>query len=179
MCFSYNTYFNIIIFDYFIHCIIDIIIVLFLSFKFISSHGIMYLVLSRADFRILRTKVFQDLSYIWWVTGAIDDKSAFGSILSIVNAHFVVLAKDLTYLGLSIWWDSFSFHFSDVTRTVGIFLNRFLKRRFYITFINIFCYSQKFIHINSFFKSNAFSIKPLHICLISPGAENAVEQDFI
>ena len=73
MLFSYSSYSIILIHDDLINCIINNIIVLFLSVNFIFSWGVMPVVLSRPTFRIPRTKVSQDLTFIWWISRSMDE----------------------------------------------------------------------------------------------------------
>ena len=111
---------------------------------FFLSCRLMLAVLSRPSFRILRTEVSQDLTSIWWMSRAMNDKSWFGYILWMIYIPFSVLYSTLTNIGVSSWWGESSYYFPGVTRTVGIFPSRFFIRRFYNTFINIFWYFHAF-----------------------------------
>ena len=91
--------------------------------------------------------------------------------------NFSVLAWTITHLRVSSWQGGLSYHFPAVTRTVYIYPSRFFITRFYSTFINIFCYLHVFKHFYSWFKSNGFTIKSLHICLIDPDVRRAVQQN--
>ena len=64
MCFSFSTYFIVLLWDDLIYCMINNSIFLFLTVKFIFSCGVITAVLSRLDFIILRTKFSQDLAFI-------------------------------------------------------------------------------------------------------------------
>ena len=140
----------------------------FLYIKFISSPSIVPAVLGRPDFIIIRTKVSQDLTFIWWIPGAMDVKSVFGYIFRMIYIPFYDLARALTYPRVSIWRGESSSHYPDVTSTVGIFPSRFFLRRLYYIFINIFCYLYALKHVNVCLKSNVLIIKSLHTCLINP-----------
>ena len=168
MCFNISTYFIILLYNYIIHCMINNIIILLLSVKFIFSCGFMNAVLNRLAFLILRTKVSQDLTFIWWMPRAMDETIVFGSIIWMIYKHFSVLASAITHIRLSMWRGSFSSIFPSVTSTVGIWPSRFFIRMFYNTFINIFCYFHAFKHVYGFFKSNGSTIKSLHTCLLAP-----------
>ena len=90
----------------------------FLGVKFISSFRIVPVVLIRPAFRILRTKVTQDLELIWRMHKAMDNKSVFGSNPMTIYIPFSVLDSTITHLGVSIWRFGFSSHFPDVTRMI-------------------------------------------------------------
>ena len=126
MCFSLRTYFIIFQQDNLFHCIISNTNVILLSVKLTSSHGIIYAVLSRPDFRKLRSIVSQDISSIWWIPRAMDDASVFGSIIWMIYTTFPTISRALTHLGVSILRGGFSSHFPDVTNTVGICPSRVL-----------------------------------------------------
>ena len=64
MCFSFRTYFIINPQDDFIQCMINNENFLLMSVKFIYSRGIMPTVLSGPAFRIIKTKIYQDLAFI-------------------------------------------------------------------------------------------------------------------
>ena len=104
----------------FIHCMILNIIVFFLSVKFLFSCSIGLAVLSRPAFRILRTKVPQDSSFIWWTTGSMDETCGFGATLRMIYIHFSALASVLTPTEISIWQGGLSCHFLTVNSTVDI-----------------------------------------------------------
>ena len=129
MCFLFGTYFIILLQEDFIYCLYNNIIVLFLTVKFISNCGIVPAVLSMPNLRILRTKISQDLAFIWWLPGAMYDTCGFGYIIQTIYTSFTTLASTLTNIGVSIWWFGFSSHFPAVTSTVGIFPSRFFYKK--------------------------------------------------
>ena len=151
MCFSFSTNFINFLQDDIMHCMINNSIVLFLSVKYPFSCGVIPVVCSRPDFRILSTKVSQHLALISWIPGAMDNTSLFGSILRMIYIPFPVLYSSLIHLRVSILWGSLCSHFPAVTSTVVILPSRFFIRRFYDTFINRFWYLQTFKHVNSWF----------------------------
>ena len=126
MCFSLSTYFIIFQQDNLIHCIINNTTVILLSVKFTSSHGIISAVLSRPDFRKLRSIVSQDISSIWGIPRAMDETSVFGSIIWMIYIPFPTIYRVLTHLAVSIWQGVLSSYFPDVTNTVGICPSRVL-----------------------------------------------------
>ena len=174
LCFSFSTYFIILLKDYLIHCMINKIIVLFLSVKFIYICGIIPTVLSRNSFRILISKVSQDLALIWWMTSFMDKTSVFGSILWMIYIPSSALSRVLTHLGVTIWQGGFSSHFPAVTSMDVILPSRFFISNFYNTFINRFWYFRAFKYVYSCFKSNGLTIKPLNTFLIDPDIRHYV-----
>ena len=153
MWFRFIAYFIIFLQDNFIHCMINNIIFLFLSVKFIHFRSIMPAVLSRTDFIMLKTKVPQDFAFIWLITEAVYETSLFRYIIWMIYIPFSVLSSSLICLGVCIWRGRFSSHFPAVTGTVGICPSIFLIRRFYYTFINILWYLHASKHVNKFLKS--------------------------
>ena len=75
-----NTYFLILLQENFIHFTFNNSIILLLPIKFSPICGIVPAVFSSPTFSILRTKVSQDLAFIWWITGAMDE--TYGSRLT-------------------------------------------------------------------------------------------------
>ena len=116
----------------------------------------------------------QGLTSVWWIPRATDETSLFRYILCMIYIPFTVLYRDITHLGLSIWWGVLSSNFPAVVSAVGICPIRFSIRRFYNYFINKFCYLRAFKHVYSYFKINLFTIRSLHIFLLSPAVGHAV-----
>ena len=67
-------------------------IVLFMPVNFIYVFGIMPAVLSRPNFIILRTKVSQDLAFVWWMTRAMYETYGFRSILRMIYISLPALS---------------------------------------------------------------------------------------
>ena len=176
MCFCFITSFIILLQDF--SSTAWLTISLFSCFMLIfSSCGIMPAVLSRPDFRIFRTKFSQDLAVIWWIIEVMDDTIVFVYNPGMLYIPFSMIANALTHLRVSDWQGGVSSHFISVTSAVGIWPHRFFIRRFYYTFINIFCYFHEFKHVNSCFKGKKFTIKSLHTCLLAPAVGHTVYQN--
>ena len=98
----FSTYFLFFLKEDFINCTVNNIIILLLPVKFISVCRIMPAVLSMTTFNTLRTKVSQDLKFLWWMNGAMDETCGFGAIFWMVYISFPELTSDLTHIGVSI-----------------------------------------------------------------------------
>ena len=160
MCFLLRTYFSIFLQDDFIRCNVNSRTIIFLPVKFLSLYGMVTVVLGRSTFKILRTKVSQDLEFFWWIPGAIYE-TGFGITLRVVYIYFSGLERALTHLGLSIWWGKFSSLLTTVTST-------FFIGSFYYNFICRLHNFHAFKNINQFPKSNRLTVKNLQICLLDP-----------
>ena len=65
-------------------------------------------VVSMPNFSVLRTKVSQDLVFIWWMPGAMDETCGFGLTLRMIYISFPALVSTLTRLWVSIRQGGFS-----------------------------------------------------------------------
>ena len=148
---------------------------LLLTVKYLFGCGVMTTVLIRPNFRILRTKVSQDLLLIRWIPAATYETNGLGSIIWMIYIPFFARASALTHLGVRMLWDGFSSHFPAVTSTVGIFPSKFLIRRFYNTLINRFFYFHALVFFKNCFKRNGFTIKHLNIRLLAPSVGHTVQ----
>ena len=161
------TYVLILMHQDFIQCTVKKINITLLPVKFPSWYGIASTVLSGSTFNILWTKISQDLAFIWWMPGAMNDTD-FWLYLWLVYIYISVLARALTLLGVGMWWGGFSCFLHDETSTGGIRPSRFFIRRFYYTFIDRLRNFHVFKYINWFLKSNRLTVKCLHIRLLAP-----------
>ena len=143
-------------------------IFLFLFSKRFHKWSLLYAFLSRTDFGVLRTKITQDLTLIWWVPRAMNKTGTFWYIPWMTYITLLALYSDLNHTGVGFWRGGFSSHKATDTRTVGICNNRFLIRGFYNIFINTSRNFHAFKHIYRCFKSNLFTTKTLHIWLLAP-----------
>ena len=162
----------------FIQCMINNILVLLLTDKFISSCGILPTVLSSPT-RIIRTKVHQDLELIWQIPGDMYKTCGFWYILQIIYIYFPALDRDLTNIRVIIRQDGFYSNFLAVTIMVVICPSRFVIRRFYYNLVNKLYNLNAFKHINSRFKINIFTIKYLNIRLLAPTVGKTFQQNSI
>ena len=136
-------------------------------------YGVITMVLSRLNFRLLRNKVSQDLTSIIWMSGAVNE-TYFRFALWAIYILFLALSGALSCSGASIRQGGFSYLIPAVTSTVGIFPGRFFIIRFYYTFVNRFCDFRMLKYINSLFISNGFAIKALNIGLFIPSSRHTV-----
>ena len=116
----------------------------FLDFRLLPA------VFSMPTFSGLSNKVSQDLTFIWWMSRAMDKTSEFQSILWMIYITFSELASTLTHLWVISSWGRFSSHFPAETKSVSIYPSGFLIRMLYNIFKNIFCYLHVFNHVYRF-----------------------------
>ena len=125
----FSTYFIIFLQEYSLCCLFNNSIVLLMSIKLPYVCRIFPAVLSRYTFRIIITKVSQDLAFIVWMPGDMYESCGFGFILRIIYISFPMIASTLTHIRVSIWQGWFSSHYHYVTSTVGIFPSMFFIKK--------------------------------------------------
>ena len=86
-----STYFLVLLQEYFINCTVNDIIILLLSVKFPPVYDIVPVELSSPIFIILKTNVYKDLAFIWWMTGAMDEMCGFLTYFRLVYISFHAL----------------------------------------------------------------------------------------
>ena len=134
-------------------------------------------VLSRLTFKLLIAKFLQYLVFIIRMPGDVD-KTGFWFNWWAIYTSFSTLFRSLTHRRVSLWWGGFSYLLSAVTIKVGVCPSRFLLGRFYYTFINRFSNLHSLKHVNWFFKRNIFTVKTLHIRLLTPAIKHTIQQTF-
>ena len=137
---------------YLINCMLEYSTVVFLYSKAFLVCRFLPVVFSRPAISALSNKVSHDLTFIWWMSRAMDNTSEFWSFLRIIYIPFSALSRALTHLVVGIWRGGLSFHFPAETSTVGIFPSIFFIRIFYNTLINRFFYFRAFKHVYRLFK---------------------------
>ena len=108
MCFLLSTYFLVFLQEDFINCTVKNSFIFLLTVKCHLVFDIVPMVLSRPTFSIIRTKVSQDLAFIWWITGFIYETCGFGLTLKLVYIYISALASPITHIRVIIWWGRFS-----------------------------------------------------------------------
>ena len=174
MCFIFHTQCLFLLQDDLIRFMLDNIIVLLLFSKLLIECRLLPTFLSTPYFGILKPKITQNLIFIWWISIAINNVGLFWLIPRMIYIPLLVLYREFIHPIISFRQGIFSSHFTDVTSTVRIKYSRYLwegstTRNFHA-----------FKHIYSvFYLSNIFTIKTLHILLISLSILNTVQNNFI
>ena len=136
-------------------------------------------VLSRTAPRIIRTEVYEYLTFIWWMSRDIDDTSKFGSILWMIYIPFNALARALTNIRVSILQGDLFSDFPAVTRTAGIWPIRFVNKKILQQlhkYIMLFTFVQTYLQLKT---NNGFTIKHLIINLPNTAVRRATQQIFL
>ena len=98
----------------------------------VPGYGDVPVILSRHNFSVHDSKVTQDITFFWRMTGAVEETNFWFAHYAI-HIYFSTLASALTLLGVIPRRGGFSSIYPTVNSMFGIFLGRF--------FIGRFCFS--------------------------------------
>ena len=118
----------------FIHLIFNDGVVFLLPVNWFPWYGAVPVVLSMPNIRKLTFEVSQDLTFLWRISGAVDETVFWVSRLAIYMP-FSAIARALTLIRAIPRRGGFSSLLIDVTSTFGVCPGRFLIIRFYYTFV--------------------------------------------